>query len=75
MEEPPKSKEFFDDLCAVPNLLKRRFPNSRRSTHYCEALNYSRKKLPVVLSKMTLQELRHNMSTFFFAGKGSNKYL
>ncbi|QHS76096.1 uncharacterized protein SPAR_O01240 [Saccharomyces paradoxus] len=64
LEEPPEPKEFFQDLCAVPNSPRRRFENSRRSTHYCEALSYSRQKLPALLSKMTLQELRHNMSTF-----------
>ncbi|CAI4051086.1 hypothetical protein SKDZ_15G1300 [Saccharomyces kudriavzevii ZP591] len=64
LEEPPEPKEFFQDLCGFPTFSEIHLSNSQRSTNYCDALNHSRQKFPTVFSKMTLRELRHDMSTF-----------
>ncbi|CAI4051322.1 hypothetical protein N7582_005171 [Saccharomyces uvarum] len=63
LEEPPEPKEFLQDLCSFPTFSKIHLSNAQRSTNYCEALSHSRQSYPVALSKMTLQEQRHNMST------------
>ncbi|CAI1713471.1 hypothetical protein SEUBUCD646_0O01360 [Saccharomyces eubayanus] len=63
LEEPPEPKELFQDLGSFPTFAKIHLSSTQRSTNYSEALCHSRQSYPVTLSKMTLQEQRHNMST------------